>query len=388
MQKLESLQSEGQAVMDIVTLPEVVAALKQDKQQNLAYLKEHHQVRSSAASPRLTSQLSVEQIGALYRLGRFQYSIGQYSSASDYLYHFRVLTTDPVLESSAMWGKLVCDILEGSFEDAMAELDQLRKYIETTYPWESRNSVVGLQQRTWFLHWSLFVYFNHAEGREKLIDAWMHQTAVGDQLRPGALRPDQRDAYAYSFLPTLQANAPWLLRYLVAAALLSRRAAFKGSVYIGATARVTSREQLGAALLTAIRQERYQFRDPIVDFLYSLYVDVDFAQAADDLRACQSVLANDFFLSEFADEFVDRARMLFSEAYCRVHHRIDIAGLSEQLGLSSGDGERWSASGANGRADLAVVNLIREARLDAKIDFKEVRRPLRDCTDARRTSCT
>lgn len=272
-----------------------------------------------------------------------------------------MLTTDPTLESSAMWGKLVSDTLEGQWDAALSELDQLRKYLDQHYPWESRNSVIGLQQRTWFLHWSLFVYFNHAEGRERLVDAWMSQTAVGDQLRPGALRPDQRDAYAYSFLPTLQANAPWLLRYLIVAALLSRKANFRGSAYVGAAARVASREQLGAALLTAVRQERYQYRDPITDFLHSLFVEVDFVQAAEDLRSCQAVLEGDFFLSEYATTFVERARTLFSEAYCRVHHRINIADLAEQLGLSSGEGERW------------VVNLIRDARLDAKIDFKEVR---------------
>lgn len=40
----------------------------------------------------------------------------------------------------------------------------------------------------------------------------------------------------------------------------------------------------------------------------------------------------------------------------------DVSGrsLSEQLGLSAEEGERW------------IVNLIRDARLDAKIDLKEV----------------
>jgi translation initiation factor 3 subunit E len=253
-------------------------------------------------------------------MGRFQYSIGQYASASDYLYHFRVLTTDADLESSAMWGKLVSDILEGAWDQAMGELEQLRKHIDNHYPWEARNSVVGLQQRTWWLHWSLFVFFNHPEGRDKLVDAWMGQQSVGGGLGSRGEQP----TFVFAFLPTLQANCPWLLRYLVAAVIISRRAAFKGSVYVGANARIQTREQLGAALITAVRQERYQYSDPIVEFVRKLFLDLDFEGAAATLKEAEGVLANDFFLADYAAEFSERARWLYSEAYCRVHHRIDV----------------------------------------------------------------
>ena len=321
--------------------------------------------------------MTPEQIDILYEIGRFHYSIGDYSAASDYLYHFRVLTTDADLESSAMWGKLVSDALEGSWDAALTELDLLRKHIDNHYPWEARNSVVGLQQRTWFLHWSLFVYFNHPQGRDKLVETWLAQLAVGDSLR-ASLRGDQQ-AYAFVFLSTLQANSPWLLRYLVVAVVLTKKAAFKGNVYIGATSRLVTREHLGAALITAIKQERYQYSDPITEFIFCLFVELDFAAAGAKLAQCRQVLENDFFLNEFVDEFMERCRWLYSEAYCRVHHRVDIAFvlsslysvsltdtlfgriLSQQLGLSPSEGEKW------------IVNLIREARLDAKIDFKEVR---------------
>lgn len=32
-----------------------------------------------------------------------------------------------------------------------------------------------LQQRTWLIHWSLFVFFNHAKGRDLLIDMFLYQ---------------------------------------------------------------------------------------------------------------------------------------------------------------------------------------------------------------------
>ena len=59
-------------------------SLKQDKAQNLHWLEENY-------------KLTLDQIKALYQYGYFQYSCGNYGEASSYLYHFRVLSTDPVL---------------------------------------------------------------------------------------------------------------------------------------------------------------------------------------------------------------------------------------------------------------------------------------------------
>lgn len=77
-------------------------------------------------------------------------------------------------------------------------------------------------------------------------------------------------------------------------------------------------------------------------------------------------MGNDFFLSEFKDEFLDSARYLISEAYCRIHQKIDIANLSESLNLLQEEGEKW------------IVNLIWETEMgvDAKIDLENVRQLL------------
>ena len=45
--------------------------------------------------------LTLEQITALYNFGKFQYTYGNYSGAADYLYNFRVLSTDTDLNTSA-----------------------------------------------------------------------------------------------------------------------------------------------------------------------------------------------------------------------------------------------------------------------------------------------
>ena len=113
----EHLQQEAQAVLDVIENPDVAQALRQDKNQNLTYLKDNY-------------GLTLEQITALYNFGKFQYTYGNYSGAADYLYHFRVLSTDTDLNTSAHWGKLASDILTGKWDVALEELNTLRETLD------------------------------------------------------------------------------------------------------------------------------------------------------------------------------------------------------------------------------------------------------------------
>ena len=63
----------------------------------------------------------------------------------------------------------------------------------------------------------------------------------------------------------------------------------------------------------------------MTEFLRKLYGEVDFEGAREEMsKAAGGVLEDDFFLEQFKDEFVENARFLVSEAYCKIHHRIDI----------------------------------------------------------------
>ncbi|KAI0806154.1 eukaryotic translation initiation factor 3 subunit 6 [Irpex lacteus] len=334
----ERLQQDAQDVLNVIENPEVAQALRQDKNQNLQYLKEHYNV-------------TLEQINALYNFGQFQYTYGNYSGAADYLYHFRILSTDPDLTLSAHWGKLACDILTGKWDIALEELNTLREAVDSrtpAHPAFSTSSspadpaLTQLHSRTWLLHWSLFVYYNHQDGRTLLLETF---------LSP-------------AYLNTIQTSCPWILRYLVAAAVLSRKASSTSGSAVSSRVRHSIRE-----VVKIIQMEEYQYQDPITAFLKELYVEFDFEAAQRELGKAEQVVGNDFFLSEFKDDFLDNARYLISEAYCRIHQRIDIADLSDRLNLSRDEGEKW------------VVNLIRETRMgsDAKIDLGknviEINRP-------------
>ncbi|PVF97805.1 eukaryotic translation initiation factor 3, subunit 6 [Serendipita vermifera] len=325
VQTNQRLQSEAQVVLDVIEREEVAQALRQDKMQNLHYLREHY-------------NLTLEQISALYTFGQFQYTYGNYSGAADYLYHFRILSTDADLNLSAHWGKLACDILSGKWDTALEELNSLRETIDsrvstasTPLPTSSSEPALSqLQSRTWLIHWSLFVYFNHAQGRTLLLDTF---------LSP-------------AYLNTIQTSCPWILRYLAVAAIVTRKVASSTS----GRARHALKE-----IVRIIQMEEYQYKDPITQFLKELYIEFDFEAAQKLLSTAEKVIENDFFLTDLRQEFLDNARYLISEAYCRIHQKIDIDDLSTRLNLSQEEGEKW------------IVNLIRDMRMgaDAKIDLEK-----------------
>lgn len=109
-------------------------------------------------------------------------------------------------------------------------------------------------------------------------------------------------------------------------------------------------------LVRVIQQERYQYSDPLTDFVLCLFVNFDFDRAQSLLRECEVVIDNDYFLAALKDEFIESARLFIFETYCRLHSAIDIGMLAGKLNMDLPSAERW------------IVNLISNARLNAKID--------------------
>ena len=295
----------------------------------------------------------------MYSFGQLQYSIGNYSLAGDYLYHFRILSTSAPLVLSSQWGKFASDLLVGNWDNALEELQGLREAVDAGgAAGPSGSALAQLQSRTWLLHWSLFLYFQHPEGRTLLLDLF---------LSP-------------AYLNTIQTSCPWILRYLAAAAIISRKAA----------AASTSRTVRGSLqqIVKIVQTEEYQYSDPITKFLQELYCEFDFDSAQKCLGEGEIVLGNDFFLADFKDEFLENARFIISETYIRIHQKIDIgydpmpsgsmicvdlrlcSDLSARLGLTQAEGEKW------------IVNLIRDTRMgtEAKIDLEKVCLPELYCT--------
>jgi len=100
---------------------------------------------------------------------------------------------------------------------------------------------------------------------------------------------------------------PHILRYLATAVIINR-----------------SRRNALKDLVKVIQQESYTYRDPITEFIEHLYVNFDFDGARQKLHECQTVLLSDFFLIACIDEFVENARLMIFETFCRIHQCISI----------------------------------------------------------------
>ncbi|KAF2278496.1 putative eukaryotic translation initiation factor 3 subunit E [Westerdykella ornata] len=313
LNKRDQLEAATKKISDLLDDESVVTNLRSDKVQNLQYLKENHGV-------------TPEMVDQLLEFGQFQYSCGIYPHAAELLYRFRVLSTDKDKVSEATWGKLACEILSVNWDACLEEINKIKEDIDTRL---YNNPLAQLQHRTWLIHWSLFPLFNYDAARESLTETFFSPT----------------------YINTIQTNCPWILRYLAAAVITSRNRASQG--------RNSSQYQKQIKdLVRIVRQEGYEYSDPVTDFIKALYIDFDFEEAQKKLGETEEILKNDFFLLGTADAFVDSARHLISESYCKIHQRIDIKDLSTRLGLSEDEGEKW------------IVNLIRDTRVDAKIDYQ------------------
>ena len=232
-----------------------------------------------------------------------------------------------------LWGKLSCEILVEDWEEASVALVAVKTAIESLASSNKLNPLEALHQRTWLLHWSLFVFWNDASGKglESMVDLFTSE----------------------KYLQAVTTHAPHLLRYLTAAVLLCKRRAAKKA---GSNSNAEGRRLL-RDLVKVMQQCEYS--DPIVEFVDKLSVKFDFEAAQSQLARCETVLSTDFFLCKQTELFMEEARVFVFENYCRIHHKIDLTTLGEKLAMDRYRAERW------------IVDLIRNALLDAKIDSEE-----------------
>nr|GEX19528.1 eukaryotic translation initiation factor 3 subunit E [Tanacetum cinerariifolium] len=169
--------------------------------------------------------IGLEQIEALYQYAKFQFECGNYSGAADYLYQYRALCTNAERSLSALWGKLAAEILMQKWYIALEEHNRLKEIIDSKNFTSSLNQV---QSRIWLMHWSLFIFFNHDNGKTQIIDLF------------------NQDKY----LNAIQTNTPHLLRYLATAFIVNKK-----------------RRRQFKEFIKVIQQEQHSFADPITEFL-------------------------------------------------------------------------------------------------------------------------
>ena len=103
---------------------------------------------------------------------------------------------------NGIWGKLASEILMQNWDTALEDLKRLQQFIdESTFG----TSLQLLQQRTWLIHWSLFVFFNHQKGRDLIIELFLYQK---------------------QYLNAIQTTCPWILRYLSTAVIINKNSRY------------------------------------------------------------------------------------------------------------------------------------------------------------------
>jgi translation initiation factor 3 subunit E len=276
LQKLAKFEEESTHLTNLLNDEAVTSQLRSDKVANLKFLEETHGVTQ-------------EMVDNLYDFGRFRYECGLYPEAADLLYRFRVLSTDNDKVVKATWGKLVCEILGEEWESALEEVEKVKEHIETRL---FNNPRAQLTARESLVHYALFPFFNYEPAREKLTELF----------------------FSPPYLSTIQTVCPWILRYLAAAVITNR----------GRTNNSHNYQKQLKDLVRVVKQEIYEYQDPVTEFVKALYVDFDFEGAQKKLTEAEAILRGDFFLGSSTDAFMESARHLISESYCKIHQRIDI----------------------------------------------------------------
>jgi len=319
------------------------------------YESEYDRVKEMVASQEVQDQLSNQRdkkmqwqilkkdcgfedkdLDIIFLHGKQQYDLGEYDEAAAALYVYQLMAPDDhKYSTNALWGRLCAEIMKAAssddsdWSDPMTELNHVKDTIDKSTG--TMDPLTLLQWRSWLLHWSLFIFFNSTTKLPPKQGGCKKTTQIINLF----LDTDE-------YKNAIETICPWLLRYLAVAIV---------------TAKSIERKQRRLELVVKlIQQETYNYSDPITDFLLCLNHQYDFEQAQIKLQQSADVLRSDYFLAEYVDDFIEHGRVLMFEMFCKIHQKIKIETIAEKLNMTQEDAELW------------IVELIRNARLDAKID--------------------
>ncbi|KAH8740931.1 hypothetical protein FG386_002477 [Cryptosporidium ryanae] len=145
---------------------------------------------------------------------------------------------------------------------------------------------------------------------------------------------------------------PHLLRYLACFGIIMRR----------------NRDVL-ESIVNLISLHRNKVNDSFTELLFNLFVNFDFESSQRIFSTCGSAVEYDFFLHPIQKYIEENSRLLVFEIYCRIHKSIDLNLVSEDLGVTNIEAERW------------IVNLIRNLHLEGKLDYEHNRVEMIDKTN-------
>lgn len=289
MAKLVPLNESTKKTLDILCSEEVHKDLKQDKNANRELIKKHG--------------IDDAKILELYEFGKLQYNRGDYLMASDLLNNFKLLSINEDLILNATCGKFVSDIMSRDMGEAKNEMAKLREIID------NRNfkgtPLEQLKLRNWFIHNSLFIFFNEKELEEGV------SNNGGNKLSNM-----MTDVFlSSSYLSTIEASCPWILRYIICMVLYTKD--FKKLKDI----------------IRAVDIESYEFQDPFTKLIEALFITYDFDSIPKILFEVTTLIKSDFFLSRLQyNLFFENVLEMILKSFLKMYKSLSVTNIKVLLG--------------------------------------------------------
>ncbi|PIK48187.1 putative eukaryotic translation initiation factor 3 subunit E-B isoform X2 [Apostichopus japonicus] len=302
--QLKQLQSETEPIIKIFEDQTVVEQIEstRDGRDLFQFLEKEHNFK-------------LKMLDTLYAYAKFQYECGNYTGATEYLSFHRVLAficlSGPPEDKraiSSLWGKLASEILMQNWDASLEDLQRLQEVIDS--------NLLECHSDSMPTHSTLSDYSSY------------HQQKLEDEETTSPEGPCQSHTTG-----NLHLQRSYYRVYRV--------------FYVNFdfdNGQQKLRECETRAHKPKTTGERMQ------------YVQQKTRKSAHKLILSGS--DDIFFLVALLDDFIENARHLIFETFCRIHNCISIDMLAEKLNMASEQAERW------------IVNLIRDAPRDAPLDAK------------------
>lgn len=258
---------------------------------------------------------------AVLELAFLYYDKGSYGDASELLTLCQCVSGYDMPADTLLWGKLMCDTGACNWQSAIEVAGRIRSNQNSEEDEIFRRaSVTTVRARAWLLHWVLFPFFKG--GNQYPINLLYYIF-------------DYRNEYIYQRV--VETVCPHYLRYIAAAALLNPS------------------RHLNLRSAAAMAQRLTSYSDPITQLLVLIH-KYAFEEALAILPVVQSAIQGDYFLCDFEEDLLSKAKRMIFQRYMALHTIVSIPYVAEKLDVSLSEAEVW------------LVNLISESKQRAKVD--------------------
>lgn len=277
-----------------------------------------------------------------YHYAKVLYEAGMYTEAYPILHGLIVTFSQktatggyPSFYEGALWGRLACAVYMkfSSNTEYIQVIQGVKNFIESNLNPRKNNPSELLKQRSWLLHWSLFIFFS---------------PSIQNPASTTITSPTARCEYLLdlfmdrNYLTTIENYCPWLLRYIVVALILSPN----------------KRKNYLKDLLNEINLFSYSYNDKILTFFSDVYNNFNLESSYKLLLECKNILQIDFFCSIFEGPFYLQARQFILEMYCIIHHDVSLEAITTFLELNADDLEPWALELVNSTKNNSTTTSI------------------------------